>query len=111
MPVDVIRQISATQLCPDHPITDIAVSYFRRLAARPGMFDRPGGELVSQPAFDLLRAVITTHLDAVDLRFSLSQAEEIRQTIGAAPLPVAAAPRGEAAADTHVGLLATRVDA
>jgi AraC-like DNA-binding protein len=67
LPVNAIRQISATHLCPDHPIKDIAVSYFRRLAARPGMFDRPGGELVSQPAIDLLRAVITTHLDAVDL--------------------------------------------
>jgi AraC-like DNA-binding protein len=67
LPVDVIRQISATQLCPDHPISDIAVAYFRRLAARPGAFDRPGGEVVSQPAIDLLRAVITTHLDAVDL--------------------------------------------
>ncbi|OBG26668.1 helix-turn-helix domain-containing protein [Mycobacterium sp. 852002-51057_SCH5723018] len=67
LPVDVIRQISATPLCPDHPISDIAVAYFRRLAARPGAFDRPGGEVVSQPGIDLLRAVITTHLDAVDL--------------------------------------------
>jgi AraC-like DNA-binding protein len=67
LPVDVIRQISATQLCPGHPISDMTVAYFRRLAARPGAFDRPGGDLVSQPGIDLLRAVITTHLDAVDL--------------------------------------------
>jgi len=31
------------------------------------MFDRPGGDLVSQPSIELLRAVITTHLDAVEL--------------------------------------------
>lgn len=67
LPIDVIREVSATQLCPDHPISDLAVAYFRRLAARPGAFDLPGGELVSQPGIDLLRAVITTHLDAVDL--------------------------------------------
>ena len=45
----------------------MAVAYFHRLAARPGAFDRPGGEVVSQPGIDLLRAVITTHLDAVEL--------------------------------------------
>jgi AraC-like DNA-binding protein len=67
LPVDVIRQISTVRLCPDHPISDMAVAYFRRLASRPGAFDRPGGEVVSQPGIDLLRAVITTHLDAVEL--------------------------------------------
>src|SRR5262249_10555904 len=67
LPVDVIRQISTVRLCPEHPISDLAVAYFRRLAVRPGAFDRAGGELVSQPGIDLLRAVITTHLDAVDL--------------------------------------------
>lgn len=67
LPVDVIRQISAVRLCPDHPISDLAVAYFHRLASRPGAFDRPGGEVVSQPGIDLLRAAITTHLDAVEL--------------------------------------------
>jgi len=67
LPVDVIRQISALPLCPGHPISDMAVAYFRQLASRPGAFDRPGGEVVSQPGIDLLRAVITTHLDAVEL--------------------------------------------
>jgi AraC-like DNA-binding protein len=67
LPVDVIRQISAVRLCPDHPISDMAVAYFHRLASRPGAFDRPGGEVVSQPGIDLLRAAITTHLDAVEL--------------------------------------------
>jgi AraC-like DNA-binding protein len=67
LPVDVIRQVSALRLCPDHPIADMAVAYFQRLASWPGAFDRPGGEVVSQPGIELLRAAITTHLDAVDL--------------------------------------------
>jgi AraC-like DNA-binding protein len=67
LPIDVVRQISALPLCPDHPISDMAVAYFHRLASRPGAFHRPGGEVVSQPGIDLLRAVITTHLDAVEL--------------------------------------------
>jgi AraC-like DNA-binding protein len=67
LPIDVIRQISTVPLCPDHPISDMAVTYFQRLALRPGAFDRPGGEMVSQPGIDLLRAAITTHLDAADL--------------------------------------------
>lgn len=67
LPVDVIRQISTVRLCPDHPISDMTVDYFQRLAAKPGAFDRPGGDVVSQPGIDLLRAAITTHLDAVEL--------------------------------------------
>jgi AraC-like DNA-binding protein len=67
LPVDVIRQISTVRLCPDHPISDMAVAYFQRLASRPGAFDRPGGDVVSQPGIELLRAAITTHLDAVEL--------------------------------------------
>lgn len=67
LPADVIRQVSAVRLCPGHPIADIAVAYFDRLAAQPGAFDRPGGEVISQPGVDLLRAVITTHLDDVEL--------------------------------------------
>jgi AraC-like DNA-binding protein len=67
LPVDVIREISAVRLCPDHPISDMAVAYFHRLASRPGAFDRPGGDVVSQPGIDLLRAAIATHLDAVEL--------------------------------------------
>jgi AraC-like DNA-binding protein len=66
LPVDIIRQISTVRLCPDHPISDMAVAYFHRLASRPGEFDRPGGEVVSQPGIDLLRAAITTHLDAAE---------------------------------------------
>jgi AraC-like DNA-binding protein len=45
----------------------MAVDYFRRLASRPEAFERPGGEVVSRPGIELLRAVIATHLDAVEL--------------------------------------------
>jgi AraC-like DNA-binding protein len=67
LPADVIRRVCAVSLSPGHPITDLAATYLHRLALRPGMFDRPGGDLVSQPSIELLRAVITTHLDDVEL--------------------------------------------
>ena len=67
LPADVIRRVCAVSLSPGHPITELAATYLHRLALRPGMFDRPGGDLVSQPSIELLRAVITTHLDAAEL--------------------------------------------
>lgn len=67
LPPDAVRQVCAVKLAPGHPIADLASAYFRRLAARPGMYDRPGGAVVSQPSIELLRAVITTHLDAAEL--------------------------------------------
>jgi AraC-like DNA-binding protein len=67
LPADVIRRVCAVSLSPGHPITDLAATYLHRLALRPGVFDRPGGDLVSQPSIELLRAVITTHLDAAEL--------------------------------------------
>jgi AraC-like DNA-binding protein len=67
LPADVIRRVCAVSLSPGHPIADLAATYFHRLALRPGLFDRPGGDVVSQPSIELLRAVITTHLDAVEL--------------------------------------------
>jgi len=67
LPADVVRQICAVRLSPGHPITDLAATYFHRLALRPGLFDQPGGDAVSQPSIELLRAVITTHLDAAEL--------------------------------------------
>ena len=67
LPADVFRQICATTLCPGHPIAELAAAYFYRLASRPASFERAGGEVVSEPSIELLRAVITTHLDAVEL--------------------------------------------
>jgi AraC-like DNA-binding protein len=67
LPVDVIREICAATLCPGHPIAELAASYFYRVASRPASFERVSGEVVSEPSIELLRAVITTHLDAVEL--------------------------------------------
>src|SRR5260370_13980271 len=63
LPHDAIRRVSALTLSPGHPVTDVAVTYFRRLALRPDPFTVPGAEAVSEPGIELMRAVITTHLD------------------------------------------------
>jgi AraC-like DNA-binding protein len=67
LPADAIRRVCAVSLSPGHPIADLAAAYFQRLALRPGVYDRPGGAVVSQPSIELLRAVITTHLDVAEL--------------------------------------------
>jgi AraC-like DNA-binding protein len=68
LPHDAIRRVSALTLSPGHPVTDVAATYFRRLASRPDLFTVPGGaEALSAPSIELMRAVITTHLDAAEL--------------------------------------------
>jgi hypothetical protein len=42
-------------------------AYFRRLASRPDLFTVPGAEALSEPSIELMRVVITTHLDAAEL--------------------------------------------
>src|SRR5271168_1637120 len=44
LPHDAIRQVSALTLSPGHPVTDVAATYFRRLASRPDLFTVPGAE-------------------------------------------------------------------
>ena len=48
-------------------MTDVAATYFRRLASRPDLLAVPGAEALSEPGIELMRAVITTHLDAAEL--------------------------------------------
>jgi AraC-like DNA-binding protein len=67
LPHDAIRQVSALTLSPGHPVTDVAVTYFLRLASRPDLFTMPGAEALSEPSIDLMRGVIATHLDAAEL--------------------------------------------
>ncbi|MFI5780838.1 helix-turn-helix domain-containing protein [Nocardia sp. NPDC051570] len=67
LPHNAIRRVSALTLSPGHPVTDVAVTYFRRLASRPDLFTVPGAEALSEPSIELMRAVITTHLDAAEL--------------------------------------------
>lgn len=64
LPHDVIRAVSATVLSPGHPVTDLAASYLHRLASHPATFDAPGADVVATPSIELVRAVISTHLDA-----------------------------------------------
>lgn len=67
LPHNVVRQVCAVTLSPGHPVADLAAAYFRRLAARPDLFEQPAAEAVSQPSIELVRALITTHLDAAEL--------------------------------------------
>ena len=64
LPHDVIRQLAAVTLSPRHPVADLAAAYFGRIAARPDIFAHPGADAVGQPSTELVRALITTHLDA-----------------------------------------------
>ena len=64
LPFDAIRQLAAVTLSPGHPVADLAATYFRRLASRPDIFKEPGVAAVGRPSIELVRALITTHLDA-----------------------------------------------
>jgi AraC-like DNA-binding protein len=67
LPYDAIRQLAAVTLSPGHPVADLAATYFRRLGARPDIFTQPGAAAVGRPSIELVRALITTHLDASGL--------------------------------------------
>jgi AraC-like DNA-binding protein len=64
LPHDAIRQVSARTLTPGHPMADLAATYFQRIAARPDLFAQPDADAVTRPSVELVRALITTHLDA-----------------------------------------------
>jgi AraC-like DNA-binding protein len=63
LPRDVVRQVTATRLSPGHPVADLATVYFQRLASRSRALADAGADAVSQPSMELIRAVISTHLD------------------------------------------------
>jgi AraC-like DNA-binding protein len=67
LPHDAIRRVSAVTLSPGHPVVDLAATYFGRLGSRPDLFAFPGAEALDEPSIELIRAVIATHLDAVEL--------------------------------------------
>lgn len=74
LPAEVIRQALGVALSPGHPIADLAAAYLQRLASRTDLSDGPGADVVSQPAVELIRAVITTHVDAAELAMEPSHA-------------------------------------
>jgi AraC-like DNA-binding protein len=76
LPQDVIRQLAAVSLSPKHPVADLAAAYFSRIAARPDIFARPGTHAVGQPSIDLVRALMTTHLET-----SLAGKESLHATL------------------------------
>ncbi|HEU4946386.1 MAG TPA: helix-turn-helix domain-containing protein, partial [Kribbella sp.] len=63
LPRDVVRQVTATRLSPGHPVADLATVYFQRLVGRQNAFADAGADALSQPSLELIRAVISTHLD------------------------------------------------
>jgi AraC-like DNA-binding protein len=67
LPHDVIKQLAAVTLSPRHPVADLAAAYFGRIAARPDIHAQPGAAAVGPPSIELVRALITTHLDASTL--------------------------------------------
>ncbi|CAN5583134.1 helix-turn-helix domain-containing protein [soil metagenome] len=66
LPHDLITKLCAVPLNPGHPVGDLAYTYFRRLAARPDLFDS-AADALGAPSIELVRALITTHLDATEL--------------------------------------------
>lgn len=64
LPHDDVRRLAAVTLSPGHPVTDLAATYFRRLAARPDISGVGGADAVGRPSIELVRALLTTHLDA-----------------------------------------------
>jgi AraC-like DNA-binding protein len=64
LPPDLIRQACAVSLSPGHPVTALTANYLGRLAANPALFTAPNAEAVGHPSIELIRAVITTHLNA-----------------------------------------------
>ena len=64
LPHDAVRELAAVTLSPGHPVADLASTYFNRLAGRPDIFTQPGSDAVGRPSIELVRALITTHLDA-----------------------------------------------
>ena len=64
LPAGMVKQLSAVTLAPGHPVADLAASYFGRIAASPDIAAQPGAGAVGQPTIELVRALITTHMDA-----------------------------------------------
>jgi AraC-like DNA-binding protein len=73
LPADVIRQALGVALSPGHPIADLAATYLQRLASRTDLFDVPGADVASQATVELIRAVITTHVEAAELAMEPAQ--------------------------------------
>ena len=106
LPHDTVRDVAATRLSPGHPVAELAATYLNRLASRPTLFDAPGADAVGQPSIELIRAVITTHLDAAEMgtapllaSLSLRIVEYLRAHLGEPELNAA-----QVAAEHHISV-------
>ena len=76
---DAVQGLAAVSLSPGHPITDLTRTYLQRLAARPGAYSPAAAASAGRPSIELVRALITTHLDAtVPTRDSLTTTLPLR---------------------------------
>ena len=64
LPSDMIRQACAVSLSPGHPVTALTANFLKGLAANADLFTAPNTQAVGLPAIELIRAVLTTHLQA-----------------------------------------------
>ncbi|WP_371403087.1 helix-turn-helix domain-containing protein [Kribbella sp. NBC_00662] len=106
LPHDAIRQICATTLSPGHPISDLVATYLYRLASHPDVHTHPAADAVSHPSVELVRALITTHLDAAalekeppDATLRLRILEYVRARLGDPGLHA-----GQIAAEHHISV-------
>ncbi|WP_406831716.1 helix-turn-helix domain-containing protein [Pedococcus sp. KACC 23699] len=67
LPRDVLGRVLAVTLSPGHPVADLTATYFQRMASRPDLFGDPTSTTVSRPSIELVRALVTTHLDLSEL--------------------------------------------
>ena len=67
LPHNMISQLCAVTLSPEHPVTDLTATYLQRLGTRCDVFGRPDTESVVQASVELVRALLTTHIDATEL--------------------------------------------
>jgi AraC-like DNA-binding protein len=81
LPSAAIRQVAALRFSAEEPLTDLTSTYFRRLAAGPLSSSEPAtwsAMAVIRPSIELLRALITTRLDARAARQPLHETLELR---------------------------------
>ena len=55
LPDTVVRRVTATRLRPGHPVSDLACTYFQRLAARQQELTPSEAESVGRPGLELIR--------------------------------------------------------
>jgi AraC-like DNA-binding protein len=68
IPSEVLQMVTATRLSPGHPVSDLASAYFQRLISQQRALSEARAQIVSQPSLELIRAVISTHLDTDSLK-------------------------------------------